>query len=195
MSLAQTQTLMARLFTDGKLRRAFFDAPIDVARSFGLSEAEAIAFAAIDRREVEAFAQSLYGKRALDLRKAMPFTAQALEEQFESVLFPAISDISAASVGADARALLRTLEDAPVNSGCAGYIADLARFELAFIEAGGAGIQIRRFNHDIAPIVSALRSREPVSATRRAMIGVWIRLPGARLRWRLFALPGFYARR
>ena len=39
MALAQTQALLARLFTDDDLRREFFEAPIAVATRFGLEHA------------------------------------------------------------------------------------------------------------------------------------------------------------
>ena len=39
MALAQTQALLARLFTDDDLRREFFEAPIAVATRFRLEHA------------------------------------------------------------------------------------------------------------------------------------------------------------
>ncbi|PPC89419.1 MAG: hypothetical protein CTY36_15710 [Methylocystis sp.] len=59
MALAQTQALLARLFTDDDLRREFFEAPIAVATRFGLSMHDTQRLAGIDSREIEAFAQSL----------------------------------------------------------------------------------------------------------------------------------------
>ena len=85
MALAQTQALLARLFTDDDLRREFFEAPIAVAMRFGLSMHDTQRLAGIDRRETEAFAQSLIGKRALYARKALPLTARALGDRFDAL--------------------------------------------------------------------------------------------------------------
>jgi hypothetical protein len=190
MALAQTQALLARLYTDDDLRREFFERPIDVASSFGLSAGEAQRLASIDRREMEAFAQSLVGKRALYARRALPLTARALGDRFDALLREAIrgvvqdrtswADASALVALLDRRAGRRELEPP--------WAADLARFELAFIEAGrtGAALFLRRFDFDVASIAKVLARGEEVSPVRRRTFGIWARPPRGRLRWRLF---------
>lgn len=189
MALGETQTLLARLFTDAALRAQFFTSPVEVAKRNGLDEADARRLAQIDPAEIEAFARSLVGKRVLDLRKSMPLTARALDARFEILSIDAVGAPSRARPAADAGALLRRLEELSARDDHLGFVADVARFEFAFIEAARPGIWLKRFHHDMAPLVSALRAGASVEARRRRTIGVWARAPGARLRWAMFGMP------
>jgi hypothetical protein len=189
MALAQTQALLARLFTDDDLRRDFFEAPIALATRFGLSMHDTQRLAGIDRREIEAFAQSLIGKRALYARRGLPLTARALGDRFDALFRQAIggaareatsrSDVAALIAFLDTRVAKCELEPR--------WVADLARFELAFIDAGrsGATLFFRAFDFDVASVAQALAKGEEISAVRRKTFGVWVRAPGGRLRWRL----------
>lgn len=190
MTLAQTQALLARLFTDDDLRREFFEAPVNVASRFGLGADEAQRLASLDRRETEAFAQSLIGKRALYTRRALPLTARVLGGRFDALLREAIRGRARAGKSrADAAALVALLERSLARRELAPvWIVDLARFELAFIEAGRSGpaLFLRRFDFDVASIANSLARGHDVSVVRRLAIGVWARAPRGRLRWRLF---------
>jgi hypothetical protein len=192
MALAETQALLARLFIDDELRREFFETPIDVAARFGLSADEAERLASLDRRETESFAQSLIGKRALYARRALPLTARALGDRFDSLLREAIRGrTSDGRNRADAAALVALLErNLAPRMLAPAWIVDLARFELAFIEAGGSGpaLLLRRFDFDVASIATSLARGEGVNAIRRRNFGVWARPPRSRLHWRLFTL-------
>lgn len=190
MALAQMQALLARLFTDDDLRREFFEAPIAVATRFGLSMHDTQRLAGIDRREIEAFARSLIGKRSLYARRALPLTARALGDRFDALFRQAIggaareatnrSDAAALTAFLDTRGAKREWEPA--------WVADLARFELAFIDAGGSGATFffRAFDFNVASIAQALARGEEISPVRRTTFGVWARAPRGRLRWRLF---------
>lgn len=190
MALAETQALLARLFTDEDLRREFFESPIAVAPRFGLSMHETQRLASIDRREMEAFAQSLIGKRALYARKALPLTAQALGERFDALLREAIRGVTQGGKSrTDAAALVALLQTHAAQRDLEpAWAADLARFELAFIDAGhsGAALILRRFDVDVASIANALARGEEVNAVRKKTFGVWARPPRGRLRWRIF---------
>lgn len=189
MALAQTQALLARLFTDDDLRREFFEAPIAVASRYGLSMHDTQRLAMIDSREIEVFAQSLIGKRALYARRALPLTARALGDRFDALFRQAIGGAARDANRSDAAALTAFLDrrvasyelDPP-------WIAELARFELAFIDAGrsGATLFFRAFDFNVASVAQALARAEEISAVRRKTFGVWARPPRGRLRWRLF---------
>ncbi len=197
MALAETQSLLARLFTDEELRREYFEAPFAVATRLGLSIHDTQRLAALDRCETEAFARSLIGKRTLYARKALPLTARALGDRFDALLWETIRRrASDGKLRADAAALVALLETRLAQRDLAPvWIVDLARFELAFVEAGRSGpaLFFRQFDFDIASIATSLAKDEDVSAIRRGAVGVWARLPRGRLRWRLFprqvALP------
>lgn len=191
MALAETQALMARLFTDDELRREFFEAPVRVATRFGLSADDAQRLASLDRRETETFAQSLIGKRALYARRALPLTARALGDRFDVFAREAFRGREKGGKRReDAAALVAHLEmNLAPRELAQVWIVDLARFELAFIKAGRSGpaLFLRRFDFDVASIATSLARGEAVNARRRATFGVWARPPRGRLRWRLFA--------
>ncbi|MEF3366012.1 hypothetical protein V3H18_05630 [Methylocystis sp. 9N] len=190
MSLARTQALLARIYTDASLRRAFFDAPLAIAARFGLDGKAAETLALIDRREVETFAQSLLGKRSLDARKALPLTARLLEERFDALLKEAIEGPAAPlRRRADAAALSQRLHTLCAQGAIKpAWIADLARFELVFVQAAhpGATLMFRRFRYDIAPLAASVARGGPAEARPRTTYGIWARAPKGRLRWRLF---------
>lgn len=189
MALAQTQALLARLFTDDDLRREFFEAPIAVSSRFGLSMHDTQRLAEIDRREIEAFAQSLIGKRTLYARRALPLTARALGDRFDALFRQAIRGAARDATNRSDAAALTAFLDRRVAK-CESeppWVADLARFELAFVDAGrsGAALFFRAFDFDVASLAQALARDEEISAVRRKTFGVWARLPRGRLRWRL----------
>lgn len=189
MGLRETQTLLARLFTDAALRRAFFENPAATAAGFGLDPAEADRLSRLDRRAVDDFARSLLGKRALDARKALPLTAKALGAAFDPLLFEAIEGPPAsARHRADAAALASLLAARP---GEPLWIGDLARYEMAFVDAARPGwlFMLRRFDWPVDEIARRLTTGAPVSVTPRGRAGFWWRAPGGRLFWRLFQAP------
>ena len=190
MALAQTQALLARLFTDDDLRREFFEAPVAVATRFGLSMHDTQRLAGIDSCEIEAFAQSLIGKRALYARRALPLTARALGDRFDALFRQAIGGAAREATNrSDAVALIAFLDTRVAKCELEPrWVVDLARFELAFIDAGrsGATLFFRAFDFDVASVAQALAKGEEISAVRRKTFGVWVRAPRGRLRWRLF---------
>lgn len=192
MPLKETQALLARLFTDAGLRRAFAADPGGTARKFGMDENAASAFAAIDQDAVERYARSLLGKRALDARKALPLTARALGDDFDRLFFEAVeTPPPPGRHKADAAAFAgRLAAMADAGPARAPWIGDLARYELAFVESArpGAVCIFRRFRFPVARIASALLLGETVQAAPRRCFCVWLRAPGTRLFHRLFSL-------
>ncbi len=186
MALAEIQALLVRLYIDDALRREFFETPIAVSARFGLNADEAQCLAALDRRETDSFAQSLIGKRALYARKGLPLTARVLGDRFDALLREAVrgGGKDGKSRG-DAAALVALLARGELEP---PWIVDLARFEFAFIEAGGSGpaLFLKRFDFDVASIATSLARDEAVKTVRRGTFGVWARPLRGRLRWRLF---------
>lgn len=190
MGLRETQTLLARIFTDAGARRDFFADRVAVAVRFGLSEKEAETFATLDRREVEAFARSLLGKRVLDARKALPLTAKALGKDFDALLDELIDGPPAPERHrADAAALVQFL--AARGELSPPWIADLARFEMAFISAArpGAVFLIRRFDYPVNDIARQLLSGARPDDRLSGRFGFWLRAPGGKLIHRMFQAP------
>lgn len=186
MALRETQALLARIFTDAEARREFFEDRCQVARAFGLSEAETETIAALDKREVESFARSLLGKRALDVRKTLPLTAKALGQEFDRLLFEAIdAPPQRQRHRADAAALTRLLVSRPMDP---PWIGDLARYEMGLVAAArpSAFFLMRRFAYPIDEIARQLLTGARVDVTSRQRFGLWLRAPRGRLFFRLF---------
>jgi hypothetical protein len=64
VSAASIEDLLARLYTDARLRSAFLSDPAGIARSHGLAEPEVEALCSIDRAGLELAARSFAHKRA-----------------------------------------------------------------------------------------------------------------------------------
>lgn len=186
MALRETQALLARIFTDAEARREFFDDRYRAARAFGLSETETEAIVALDKCEVESFARSLLGKRALDARKTLPLTAKALGQEFDRLLFEAIDGPPQPQRHrADAAALTRLLASRPMDP---PWIGDLARYEMGFVAAArpGAFFLMRRFAFPVDEIARQLLTGARVDVSCRRRVGLWLRAPGGKLFFRLF---------
>jgi hypothetical protein len=190
MALIEIQALLARLFTDARLRSDFFSDPIQTARRCGLDDDDAQSLARLDRREVEEFARSLLGKRALDARKILPLTARVLGKDFDALFFEAIDGPPAAMRHrADAAALARILASRRDRE--PPWIGDLARYEMVFVEAAQprGALLLRRFDYPIDDILRQLHAGAQPDPAPGARVGIWLRAPGGKLYWRLFHAP------
>jgi hypothetical protein len=149
MSLLEQQNLMARLYLDETLRRAFLSDPSAVAGPFGLSNEEIAEIALVVPEEIDSFADSLLKKRVREVEKMLPLTRSALQESL-GPLFIKYVDAAPGSSEMDRREdaleFCRYLEREET-----GAARDAARFELARIEfySGKRNFLIRRFDHNI----------------------------------------------
>jgi hypothetical protein len=184
MPLAEVQTALARLFTDRTARDDFAREPEKAGRDLGLDASEARALASLGPRTLGDFAASLNAKRALDARKLLPSTAQALGAAFGPRL-RAILDGAPRGASADALALVASLSSD--RGVCASWAVDVARYEAAFVEMARrrCGFLVRRFAYPAPAIAAALRRGETVGAIApRRAVAFWARAPGGRLRHR-----------
>ncbi len=167
--LAQTQSLLARLFTEADFRREFFADPEAAGRS-GLET--------LDAGAVAHFSNSLTGKRLLDARKALPLTAKALGPEFALLARAELQGPPRAGRHrADAAALVARLT---AGDAWPAWIVDLARFEMAIAEASAPAplLIFRRFRWPPQRLVAAALSGAAPGAPRTAY-RLWLRLPGA----------------
>jgi hypothetical protein len=87
VGLEAVEAALARLYTDARLRERFVAAPAETAAEMGLSPEDAGRVASVDRRQVEAFAESLwlkrFGEAAAQLgRSRAALGEEALRERF-----------------------------------------------------------------------------------------------------------------
>lgn len=175
MSLLEQQNLLARLYLDESLRRAFLSDPTAVAEQFGLSDEETAEIALVVPEEMNTFAGSLLRKRIHEVEKMLPLTRAALQDSFESH-FIKYADATPSSQEMtrieDVLEFCRYLERAG-----SGAVRDAARFELAKIEfySGKRNFIVRRFDHDI----------RHGRLTHRRTYSFWIRI-GRGSYWRAY---------
>lgn len=87
MGLAQTQQVLAQLYTNTELRNRFFANPQTVGAELGLSEAETQQLAQISAQQVNIFANSLKWKRLGEVRELLPRTARVLGKNFTTLFW------------------------------------------------------------------------------------------------------------
>ncbi len=182
MSLAETQTLLARLYTDEILRERFLLEPVQVGRECGLNETEIEQIKQIPPAQLNFFAESLTHKRFHEVEKLLPLTRKALGADFRKYF----DDFSREFIP---KTIKKHLEDAVAFAGFLQkqefkieLLSDLIKFEQARLEfnAYAKTFVLRRFRFDIREIFSAI-SRNDASAQsfsqykKRQTIAVWIR--------------------
>ncbi|MFS0519318.1 hypothetical protein ACEYW6_32125 [Nostoc sp. UIC 10607] len=87
MGLAQTQEVLAQLYTNTDFRERFFANPETVCVELGLSSDEAQKLAQLSVQEVNIFANSLKWKRLGEVRELLPRTARALGKNFTALFW------------------------------------------------------------------------------------------------------------
>jgi hypothetical protein len=207
MGLAESQRLLARLYTDAALRARFAADPVGVAGEFGLTSEEAKSLASLPIDQLDDFAGSLIRKRRGEVESLLPMTLRALEAaRFASMFRRFVGGYVPIGIKkhrddavAFATFLAREVTDPP-------WLGDLARFEAASILARDPArrwtfLRLRHHPLDLAR-ASSDRSIEP--RPRWTWI-VWFRLaasgrlrrvifPGGWNRWRTLTNPLFPGR-
>jgi len=182
-SLDQIQALLARLFTNAAFRSNFFADPQTVARDFGLVPEAASALATINAKSVGQFVNSLRQKRLADARKTLPLTARALGADFGRLLRPELDGPPSAGRHRDdaAKLVARLAQGSEGAQSFPLWIVDLARYEMAFVQAtkASAKLILRHFRSPPLRLAAAALSGADAGAPKPTL-GLWLRLPGAR---------------
>jgi hypothetical protein len=185
MALADVQAVLARLFTDPEFRASFFADAVAVGRANGLDPADSQRLAALSRKEVDGFAETIRHKRVDDVRKVLPLTARALDGKFrDHLLAVTASPPRPGRHRDDARAFVDHLGRVARSTRLKPpWADDLARYELTFSEVlhHRAGIIVRRFRYPVTQLAAAILRGAPLAEVRpRITVGVWVRWPGRR---------------
>ena len=197
MGLAETQRLLARLYTDAGLRERFFADPLRIGEEFGLGRDDARQLARLSARQVNFFADSLHAKRLGEVRDLLPLTVRALGERAAS-LFKDYAETNLPrgirKHREDAAAFADYLTKIVVFGGAdAERVAELARYERTWLKAADMtrGVIACRFRLDVDELARAAgRGDERPALGRKAALVVWFRLShGRRLRHLVLRLP------
>lgn len=87
MGLAQTQQVLAQLYTNTEFRERFFANPQAVGTELGLSCDQVQQLAQLSAQEVNIFANSLKWKRLGEIRELLPRTAKVLGKNFNTLFW------------------------------------------------------------------------------------------------------------
>ena len=144
MGLAEQQRLLARLYTDARIRGEFQADPRRVGGEFGLSPAESDSLAERSGEQIRRFAQMLRAKRFGEIQDLLPATLAALGDETSRRLFQEFA------LGFAPRGIHKHREDAIAFAGhlatlanrppaadraIPDWIGDLARCEAANLDA------------------------------------------------------------
>ena len=87
MSLTTVQKVLARIYTDSKLRDNFLTNPDVVGTSLGLNCQEIWQLSQLSSKQVNLFANSLKHKRLGEIRKLLPLTHKILGKELDRLFF------------------------------------------------------------------------------------------------------------
>ncbi len=197
MGLAETQRLLARLYTNGVLRERFFADPLKVGEELGLNPDDAHEMARLSARDVNLFASSLRNKRLREVCELLPLTHRVLGSRIAG-LFRQHSDIytprGVKKHRDDAIAFATHLEKIASQDGSIpGWVAELIRYEKAWLKAADPGcrIIIRWFRYAVGDLVRrGALGDDPSVPLKQPSLALWFRLSRrGRLRHRVLTLP------
>ena len=196
MGLAETQRLMAHLYTDSGLRERFFTEPDSVGAEWDLSADDLEALRGLSAGHTEFFARSLQTKRLGEVRKLLPQTCRALGPRTVP-LFRRFADQSVPSGlhkhRADALGFASFLERVlREETALPPWLLDLLRYEAGWLIASAPACRWYscRTRRDIVAYVRGLDNGDTPLAFSRSAYAVWWRLaPNELIRHRIIGMP------
>ncbi|MDQ3814114.1 MAG: hypothetical protein M3347_09200 [Armatimonadota bacterium] len=181
MGLAQTQQLLARLYTDTPLRERFFADPRQVGAELGLTSADVQQMLALSEQEVNFFAASLQSKRRNEVGKLLPLTSRALGDRF-AALFRHYADAHVPQGlkkhrddAVEFAAFLSEVINAPH---VAPWIRDLASYEASWLRAEEPTRRwmLRRFRYNVGELVHRTGDELAATPCPQPTLALWFRL-------------------
>ena len=194
MPLATVQAVLARIYTDSKLRDEFFTHPDLVGRTLGLNCQEIRQLSQLSSQEVNLFASSLKRKRLGEIRKLLPLTSKVLKKEFDRLFFRYAETYlptgskkhldDAIQFAQFSEQLNRTKRIEPA------WVLDVLRYEKIWLNTlQSKSLFISdRFNYAIEPLIYSLqRSNSNPVLNRQVTIGIWFRF-SSNQQWQLLYL-------
>ena len=173
MGLAETQALLARLYTDAPLRARFLADPAAVGASCGVTAREAADLAVCAGPQIERFARSLIHKRRREVEKLLPGSLRALGPGRFSALFDrhaaAYVPSGVARHRSEALAFAASIRPGDPEG---AFARDMLRYEAARLVASDPARRwvSCRCRHPVADLIGAGASPRP-----RATLYFWFR--------------------
>lgn len=176
MGLAQTQQVLAQLYTNTEFRERFFANPQQVGAELGLSSDEAQQLAELSFRDVTLFANSLKWKRLGEVRELLPRTSRVLGKNFTTLFWRYAESYIPQGIKkhrkdaiAFAHFIAKVAADEQIEP---AWLGDLVRYEQTWLLAYQAPIYLRVcwFRYPIHQ-----QEKSDISVAK-STIGIWWRL-------------------
>ncbi|BAY88815.1 MULTISPECIES: hypothetical protein [unclassified Tolypothrix] len=155
MGLAQTQQVLAQLYTNTEFRNSFFANPKVVGAELGLSDAEIENLSQLATAQVNLFANSLKWKRLNLLSKLLPRTAIALGKNFKTLFWRYAETYIPQGIKKHRQDAIAFADFITQTSPLEGlepiWLSDLVRYEQAWLlaEELNHGLKVRWFRYAV----------------------------------------------
>lgn len=175
MGLAQTQQVLAQLYTNSELRKRFFANPQAVGAQLGLSDDEIQQLSQLCQIRVNLFANSLKWKRLGEVRELLPRTAQVLGKNFTTLFWRYAQTYLPQGIKkhrSDAIAFANFILKVAPEEGIDPPRLDLVRYEKAWLKASepSSKLTVCWLSYDIDKLAVLQEVRV------RKAIAIWFRM-------------------
>ena len=188
MGLAQTQQILAQLYTNSVLRSRFFANPQAVGEELGLNSDEAQQLAKLSAQQVNLFASSLKRKRLGEVRELLPLTHSVLGKGFAELFWRYAETYIPTGIKKhleDAIAFSTFIEVTQLESINPPWVVDLLRYEKAWLQAAepSSRLTVCWFRYAIDKLARTVQQDETPVVLMQPAIAIWFRLsPRSHLR-------------
>ncbi|MDJ0648174.1 MAG: hypothetical protein QNJ60_05650 [Xenococcaceae cyanobacterium MO_188.B19] len=194
MSLLTVQQVLARIYTDSKLRDDFLTNPDVVGISLGLNCQEIAQLSKLSRQQVNLFASSLKRKRLGEIHKLLPLTHKLLGKKFDS-LFSKYSETYLPTGSKkhllDAVAFSNFLQEyLTIDDPHPTWLLDILRYEKVRLQMFREKrlFICDRFDYNLESLINNLDFNSQPVLRFKPNIGIWFRLT-SNSNWRSLFLP------
>ncbi len=198
MSLKTVQKVLARIYTDSKLRDNFLTNPDVVGASLSLNCQEILQLSQLSSKQVNLFANSLKHKRLGEIRKLLPLTNKILGKELDRLFFKYSETYLPTGIKKhllDAIALTEFIEQQiTTNNIQPAWILDVLRYEKIRLKMlqGKQLIMSDRFNYHLESLINSLDSDAQPQLNPQPNLGIWFKLtPKEKWRSLFFPIPIF----
>ncbi len=199
MSLLTVQQVLARIYTDSKLRDDFLTNPDVVGINLGLNCQEIAQLSKLSRQQVNLFASSLKRKRLGEIHKLLPLSYKVLGKKFDR-LFSKYSETYLPTGSKkhllDAVFFSNFLQeyltrDNPYSTWLLD-ILDYEKVKLKMLQRKRLFI-CDRFDYNLESLINSLDFNSQPRLTFQPNIGIWFKLiPNSKLRCVFITIPQFF---
>jgi hypothetical protein len=201
MSLVNSQQVLARIYTNSKLRDDFLTNPDVVGNSLGLNCQEIQQLSQLSSQQVNLFASSLKRKRLGEIRKLLPLTNKILKQEFDRLFFSFAETYLPTGSRKhllDSIAFSIFLKQNLTTEKNQLWLLDIWSYETIRLNMllGKKQLIWSRFNYQIETLIANVKGNYPSVPSPQPIIGIWFKLtPSSQWRSLFLPLPTFWGQK